>query len=144
MSRMAYAAFRGGAVGIRANTVADINEIRKTVNLPIIGIIKKVYPDHPDVYITPTMAEIDELAAADVEIIAMDATSRIHPGNVSIEALFLQARAKYPDQLFMADCSTTEEGLKAASLGFDLVGNHLGGLYDLHSRARTSPYGYDR
>ena len=32
MSRMAYAAKEGGAVGIRANTVADIVEIKKTYN----------------------------------------------------------------------------------------------------------------
>ena len=54
MSRMAYAAKEGGAVGIRANTVADIVEIKKTVDLPVIGIIKEVYGDC-DVYITPTM-----------------------------------------------------------------------------------------
>lgn len=38
MSRMAYAAYLGGAAGIRANTVEDIAEIKKTVSLPIIGI----------------------------------------------------------------------------------------------------------
>ena len=43
MSRMAYAAMLGGAVGIRANTIPDITEIKKTVDLPIIGIIKEVY-----------------------------------------------------------------------------------------------------
>ena len=32
MSRMAYAAMLGGAVGIRANTIADITEIKKTVS----------------------------------------------------------------------------------------------------------------
>ena len=58
MSRMAYAAMEGGAVGIRANSVADIREIKKTVDLPVIGIIKKVYADS-SVYITPTMEEID-------------------------------------------------------------------------------------
>ena len=71
MSRMAYAAKEGGAVGIRANSVEDITEIRKIVDLPMIGIIKKVY-EGSDVYITPTMKEVDALAASGVEIIASD------------------------------------------------------------------------
>ena len=120
MSRMAYAAYLGGAVGIRANTVEDIAEIRKTVSLPIIGIIKRVYEDHPELYITPTMKEVDELIACGVEVIAMDATHRPRPGGETIETLFPEVRSKYPDQLFMADCSNVEEGMKAAALVFDL------------------------
>ena len=111
MSRMAYAAYLGGAVGIRANTVEDIAEIRKTVSLPIIGIIKRVYEDHPELYITPTMKEVDELIACGVEVIAMDATHRPRPGGETIETLFPEVRSKYPDQLFMADCSNVEEGM---------------------------------
>lgn len=49
MSRMALAATQAGAVDIRANSMEDIIEIKKA----IIGIIKKVYDDFPDVYITP-------------------------------------------------------------------------------------------
>lgn len=138
MGRMAYAAFRGGAIGIRANTVADIEEIRKVVDLPIIGIIKKVYPDQPEVYITPTLAEIDELAAVGVEIIALDATARTHPGGISLEELFQTARAKYPDQLFMADCSNVAEGLAAAKMGFDLIGTTLAG-YTSYTAGRELP-----
>ena len=61
MSRMAYAAYLGGSKGIRANSVEDILEIKKTVDLPVIGIIKIDYEDAPDVYITPTLKEIDAL-----------------------------------------------------------------------------------
>ena len=60
MSKMAYAAMLGGAVGIRANTIVDILAIKERVDLPIIGIIKEEY-DGSDVYITPTMKEIDAL-----------------------------------------------------------------------------------
>lgn len=126
MQRMAVAAKLGGAVGIRANTVEDIRAIKEEVDLPLIGIIKQVYEDS-DVFITPTMKEIDALVEAKSEIIALDSTLRMRPGNVSLEDFFKEVREKYPDQLFMADCSTLEEGLNAARLGFDLIGTTLRG-----------------
>src|SRR5699024_4331065 len=69
MSKMALAAKQGGARGIRANTCVDIEAIKKEVDLPIIGIIKKNYGDHP-VYITPTMVEVDQLMETGVNVIA--------------------------------------------------------------------------
>lgn len=129
MSRMAYAAACGGAVGIRANTVEDITEIKKTVDLPIIGIIKAVYGDNP-VYITPTMKEVDALVGVGVEIIAIDATKRERPDGKTLEVFFTEVRNKYPNQLFMADCSNYDEGIEAARLGFDLIGTTLHGYTD--------------
>lgn len=126
MGRMAYAAFLGGAKGIRANSVADIIEIKKTVNLPIIGIIKKVYGDCP-VFITPTMAEIDALCEEGVEIIALDATTRIRPDGKTIREVFPEIRKKYPNQIFMADCSSYDDVKVAAELGFDCLGSTLAG-----------------
>ncbi|MEG1847362.1 MAG: N-acetylmannosamine-6-phosphate 2-epimerase [Lachnospiraceae bacterium] len=129
MSRMAYAAMLGGAAGIRANTVEDITEIRKTVDLPIIGIIKQVYGSN-NVYITPTMSEIDALVQCGVEIIATDATKRIRHNGVTLDEFFGEVRQKYPEQLFMADCSSIEEGLHAAELGFDFIGTTMSGYTD--------------
>lgn len=137
MGRMAYAAYLGGAKGIRANSVEDIREIRKTVDLPIIGIIKKVYEGF-DVFITPTLAEVDALCEEGVDIIALDATHRIRPDGMTILEAFPIIREKHPEQLFMADCSTYEEVKTAVELGFDFVGTTLSG-YTADTRGRQLP-----
>ncbi len=129
MSKMALAAYTGGAKGIRANSVSDIHEIKKEVNLPIIGIIKKNYEGY-NVYITATMDEVDALVEEGVDIIAMDATKQIRPGDISLETFFREVKEKYPSQKFMADCSSVEEALFAASIGFDYVGTTLVGYTD--------------
>lgn len=140
MGKMAYAAFLGGAKGIRANTVADIREIRKNVNLPIIGIIKKVYGDNP-VFITPTLNEVEELVMEGVEIIAVDATNRVRPDGKSLKDFFMQVRKKYPQQLFMADCSKLEDAILAKELGFDLLGSTLAGYTDDTKGVHLPDYG---
>ena len=137
MSKMAYAAMLGGAVGIRANTIVDILAIRERVDLPIIGIIKEEYPDS-DVYITPTMKEVDALVEIGCDIIATDATNRTRPDGKSFEEFFKEVRAKYPDQLFMADTSCFEEGKLAAELGFDLIGTTMAG-YTPYTKGRKLP-----
>ena len=121
---MALAALEGGAAGIRANTPEDVTEIKRVVDLPVIGLYKRDYPDS-DVYITPTMKEIDAMVACGSDIIAMDATARIHPGNLTLDELFKQARKAYPDQVFMADCSTFEECMHARDIGFDIAGTTM-------------------
>ena len=126
MGRMAYAAMEGGAVGIRANTPEDIAEIKKTVDLPVIGLYK-VVTEGFDVYITPTMAEVDALMEVGPEIIAIDATDRKRANGMTISEFFPQVKAKYPDMLFMADCSTYEDALRAQELGFDFAGTTLCG-----------------
>lgn len=137
MSRMAYAAQEGGAAGIRANGTEDIREIREAVDLPIIGIIKKIYSDC-EVYITPTMAEVDALILSGAEIIAMDATKRLRPDGADISTFFKKVREKYPEQLFMADCSDYEEGMNAARIGFDFIGTTMSG-YTEYTKGTVLP-----
>ena len=129
MGKMAKAAKQGGAKGIRANTSEDIKEIKNEVDLPVIGIVKKDYKDSK-VYITPTMDEIDDLVSTNVEIIAMDATKDLRPGGIGIDEFFKEVRKKYPNQLFMADCSTVDEAINADKLGFDFIGTTLVGYTD--------------
>lgn len=138
MSRMAYAAAISGAGGIRANSVADIHEIRKTVDLPIIGIIKQDYPDSP-VYITPTMKEVDALMKEGVDIMAVDATDRIRPSGITLDDFYHQIRAVYPDQLLMADCSTLQECIHASQLGFDLIGTTMNGYTEASIKEAVLP-----
>ena len=126
MGRMALAAKEGGAGGIRANTREDIREIKSQVELPIIGIVKRDYEDS-DIYITPTMREVDELMEVRPEILAMDATGRVRPGGLTLDAFFEQVKARYPGQLLMADCSTIEEAIHADELGFDFIGTTMVG-----------------
>lgn len=124
MAKLAKAAEMGGAVGIRANGKADINEIRKVTELPIIGIIKKDYSDS-EVYITPTKKEISELLDSGADMIALDATRRSRPNGEKLEDLvgFLHHQS-IP---IMADISTLEEAEYAASLGVTCISTTLSG-----------------
>lgn len=124
MARMALAAQQGGAAGIRAQSREDILEISKTVDLPIIGIVKRKYEDS-DVYITPTKREIQELAETRCEIIALDATPRPRPNGERLEDLVKLIHRL--GRLAMADCSTFEECRQAQEMGFDMVGTTLVG-----------------
>ncbi len=131
MGRMALAAQQGGAVGIRANSPQDIAEIRKNVDLPVIGIVKRNYPDS-EAFITASMREVDELMsltseAAAPEIIALDARCGTRPNNQSFSDFFRAIKEKYPNVLLMADCASFEEMQNAEKLGFDFIGTTLVG-----------------
>ena len=126
MPLMAEAARRAGAVGIRANGVQDIRDIMARVDLPLIGIIKKNYPGS-EAYITPTMDEVDQLVDTGCAIIALDCTRQSRPGGLTSREFLRQVRAKYPGQLFMADCSALEDAVMAAEEGIDFVGTTLNG-----------------
>ncbi len=126
MSRMAAAAEQGGAAAIRANGVEDVKAILRSVELPVIGIIKRDYPGS-EVYITPTMTEIDELMSVAPQMIALDATLHQRPGELQLPELIAAIRAKYPSLLLMADIATLEEAVNAGHLGFDCVGTTLHG-----------------
>ena len=124
MAKMAKAAEEGGAIAIRANSADDVRAIKQAVQLPIIGIVKRDYPDS-DVFITPTPREVDELVEAGADMIAIDATRRKRPGRITLETMvdYMQS-VNIP---IMADISTLGEGVYAASLGVTCVSTTLSG-----------------
>ena len=129
MYLMARAAKQAGSPCIRTSSIRDVTAIKEETGLPVIGIIKIVY-DGYDSYITPTMKEVDQLYAADADIIALDCTMRKRGDGTEINEFIAQIKEKYPDAILMADISTYEEGVKAWKCGVDFVGTTLSGYTD--------------
>lgn len=123
MVKMAVAARMAGAIGIRANGVSDIRAIKQAVDLPIIGLFKKVIQGS-DIFITPTLSEVKAVLAAGADIVAMDVTNR--EGRLQ-QAEELIAYVHGRGALAMADVSTYEEGIAAASIGADFIGTTMSG-----------------
>ncbi|OOF88964.1 N-acetylmannosamine-6-phosphate 2-epimerase [Rodentibacter ratti] len=122
VAAMAQASIIGGAAGLRIEGVENLKATRPTVNVPIIGIIKRDLPDSP-VRITPFLNDIEELANAGADIIAVDGTLRPRP--VDLESAVKKIHEL--GCLAMADCSNLEEGLYCQKLGFDIVGSTMSG-----------------
>ncbi|MGP1909992.1 N-acetylmannosamine-6-phosphate 2-epimerase [Metabacillus sp. JX24] len=135
MAKMAKAAKEGGAAAIRANSKEDILAIKQEIDLPVIGIVKRDYGGS-EIYITATRREADELIAAGVEMIALDATKRKRPSGETLEGLVSYIHQHHV--LVMADISTLEEALYADKIGCDCVSTTLSG-YTSYSRQETGP-----
>ena len=81
VAAMAQASVAGGAVGLRIEGIENLKATRPTVNVPIIGIVKRDLPDSP-VRITPFLHDIEDLAKAGADIIAVDGTNRPRPVDI--------------------------------------------------------------
>jgi len=121
LSRVAVA---NGAVGVRVEGLARIGAVRRAVDAPIIGIVKRSYPRF-EPYITATEREIAEVTAAGAEIVAFDATERERPDGSDVGAAIgaIHDRAA----LAMADCATVDDVRRAVDAGADIVATTLCG-----------------
>jgi putative N-acetylmannosamine-6-phosphate epimerase/predicted NBD/HSP70 family sugar kinase len=122
--RMALAAVNGGAAGLRINSAEHIAALRRTTNLPIIGIQKKYIQGK--LHITPDFESAQSLAQAGASIIALDCTDREWPEGSSYQQLIARIHAELHLPV-MADIATFEEALAAADAGADCVGTTLNG-----------------
>lgn len=133
---MAKSAIEGGAYALRASTPLPVRYMKSFFDVPVIGLYKAVYPDS-DVYITPTTKEVDAIAVAGAEIIAVDATLRKRPNNETLENVLARIKSKH-NLIAMADISTYDEALNAEKIGFDLIGTTLSG-YTPYSKQSEDP-----
>jgi N-acylglucosamine-6-phosphate 2-epimerase len=123
VARMAAAALDGGARALRIEGAARLAHVRR--RLPealLIGIVKRDLSDSA-VRITPLLHDVQALADAGADVIAVDVTERPRP--VPVAELLRVIR--HTQRLAMADCSTLAEGVAAIRLGFDIVGTTLSG-----------------
>lgn len=127
VTRLALAAIAGGASGLRiesATRVAKVKSAITAINAQclLIGIVKRDLHDS-EVRITPTLEDVEQLAAAGADVIAIDATNRKRPESVQrlIDA------TKSAGCLVMADCSDLADAKLAYQLGVDIIGTTLSG-----------------
>jgi N-acylglucosamine-6-phosphate 2-epimerase len=119
MGALARAAVLGGAVGIRADSPADISAVRAAVDVPLIGIFKRDIPGF-SVRITPTLADALKVSEAGADVIAVDATARSRPeGGTAGE--HIRAVKTATGKPVFADVATFEEGVLAQEAGADAV-----------------------
>lgn len=123
MQAMARAAVTAGAVGIRANGPEDIKAIREITDMPIIGIYKIKNPLYK-IYITPTLESALEIKRAGADIIALDATFNNRENKLTSGEMIKLVKEKTGLPV-MADISSLEEGIAAATAGADIIATTL-------------------
>jgi N-acylglucosamine-6-phosphate 2-epimerase len=135
VSAMARAAEAGGAVAVRIAGAQHLRAVRARVRVPIVGLIKREYPGF-EPYITPTLDDVREVAAAGAAIIAFDATSRPRPDGS--EPRDLVAQIHEDGRLALADCASPADAASAVAAGAEIVATTLCG-YTPETAGRALP-----
>lgn len=124
--KMAEAAQWAGASGIRANSPEQIKAIKAKVDLPVIGLYK-IWHEHTDVFITPTLDACRQVWEAGAEIIALDCTGQLTEEGRPAYELLPVVKKEIPEAIIFADVANYEEAKRAIQLGADLVAPTLYG-----------------
>jgi N-acylglucosamine-6-phosphate 2-epimerase len=118
----AKASIIGGAKGLRIEGFKNLKIIKKSLNLPVIGIKKRVSKSYP-VIITPLLSDVEKLSELGAEIIAFDSTLRERPYSVGS----LISKIHSCKRIAMADCSTIKDATNAIENGADILSTTLSG-----------------
>lgn len=132
---LALASRDQGVSVFRLEGVESIRAIRDRLQMPVIGLIKRQYPESP-VYITPTLDEVNQLVELGCEVIAVDGTQRLRPGGNTLHDLI--GAIHRAGRFAMADCDTLASAQAAVAAGADCVGTTLAG-YTEDSHATDGP-----
>ncbi len=124
MALFARAAEMGGAIGIRTQGIEKLKAIKRSVKLPVIGLLKSQFPDGT-VCITGTFNEVEQLIHAGSDIIAIDGTFREREGLSGPE--FIKEVKKRYGCLVLADIATFEEAKACEKAGADCISTTLNG-----------------
>lgn len=125
MAAVAQAVVLGGAKGVRAQGLDDLEAIRPLIDTPLIGLVKR---GERGVFITPTVRDAQDCVAAGSDIVAVDGTGRPRPdGHGLRESVVAVHRA---GALVMADCGSLDDARYSIDCGVDCLGTTLAGYTD--------------
>lgn len=121
VTAFARAALAGGGAGLRIEGIDNVRAVRAVTDAPLIGLIKRDFAGQER--ISPWLEDVEALADAGADIIALDATRR--PRDCTVESLIAAIHRR--GRLAMADCSDVGDGHAAFAVGADILGSTLSG-----------------
>jgi putative N-acetylmannosamine-6-phosphate epimerase len=127
---MAAASVKQGVKVLRLEGVERVRAIREATGCAVIGLVKRREPGS-EVYITPTVKDVMDLAEAGCEAVAMDATTRPRPNGESLHRLVQTCHEA--GLLAIGDCDSLEAYDHAAAAGCDMVTTALAGYTKLRA-----------
>jgi Putative N-acetylmannosamine-6-phosphate epimerase len=120
----------GGACALRLEGVENVEVVRKSTKVPIIGLTKihglNTVEMLQQVYITATFEDAAALAAAGADIIALDATGRPRKDGMPLDKTIDRIHFELNKPVW-ADCATKEDGIAAWKAGADIISTTLYG-----------------
>lgn len=122
--KLARASLSEGVRILRMEGASTVARAKAELGVPIIGLIKRQC-EGSEVYITPTLREVEALIATGCDVISIDGTERPRPGDATLKQLVKAVRG--PGRIVMADCDSLESARYASECGADIVGTTLSG-----------------